>query len=462
MSPAVVILAAGAGTRMQSRLAKSLHPVCGRTMLAWVLAAAEPLCEGRPVVVTAPDADDLRAACGDAADTCVQPAALGTGDAVRHARALVSTDTDTTLVLCGDMPLIRSSLLRRLVDRQRSGSGPGLAFASVDRAESQGFGRILRDAAGTVREVVEERDCTPAQLEVTELNAGVYAFPTPWLFARADDLPVQANGERYLTDLVGTAVRDGLSVQAVSVDPDDVWGVNDRVQLARVAHLMRQRINRGHMYRGVTLVDPDHTYIDADVRIGRDTLILPGTLLTGNTDIGEGCTIGPHTELDHTRVGEGSEVRHSVVEEADIGRECMIGPFARIRRGTRTGSHLHMGSFGEIKNSSLGADIHMGHFSYVGDSDVGDGVNVGAGTITCNFDGRAKHRTVIEDGVFLGSGTTLVAPVRVSRGAMTGAGSVVTRDLPAETLAYGVPAKPRRPVGEGPRRQESNREDPPS
>ena len=191
-------------------------------------------------------------------------------------------------------------------------------------------------------------------------------------------------------------------------------------------------------------------------------MILPGTFLTGDTDIGEGCTIGPHTELDHTRVGEGSAVRHSVVEGADIGRECMIGPFARIRRGTRTGSHLHMGSFGEIKNSSLGSDIHMGHFSYVGDSDVGDGVNVGAGTITCNFDGQAKHRTVIEDGVFLGSGTTLVAPVRVSRGAMTGAGSVVTRDLPAETLAYGVPAKPRRPAGDGPRLHKPNREDSPS
>ena len=462
MSPAVVILAAGGGTRMQSRLTKPLHPVCGRTMLAWVLAAAEPVCDGRPVVVTAPEADDLRAACGNAADTCIQPAALGTGDAVRHAQALVPADTDITLVLCGDMPLLQTSLLRRLVERQRSGSDRGLAFATVDRAESQGFGRILRNSAGAVQEVVEERDCTPSQLDITELNAGVYAFPTRWLFARADDLPVQANGERYLTDLVGMAVADGLSVQAVSADPDDVWGVNDRVQLAKVATLMRRRINREHMRRGVTLVDPDHTYIDADVRIGRDTVILPGTLLTGHTDIGEECTIGPHAELDHTRVGEGSQVRHSVVEGADIGRECMIGPFARIRRGTRTGSHLHMGSFGEIKNSSLGSDIHMGHFSYVGDSDVGDGVNVGAGTITCNFDGHAKHRTVIEDGVFLGSGTTLVAPVRVSRGAMTGAGSVVTRDLPAETLAYGVPAKPRRPVDDGSCLQEPNREEPPA
>ena len=235
MSPAVVILAAGAGTRMQSRLAKSLHPVCGRTMLAWVMAAAELLCKGRPIVVTAPDADDLRAACSDAADICVQPAPLGTGDAVRHARALGPTDTDTTLVLCGDMPLIQHSLLRRLVDRQCSGSDRGLALASVERAESQGFGRILRDATGAVQEVVEERDCTPVQLEVTELNAGVYVFPTQWLFARVADLPVQANGERYLTDLVGMAVRDGLSVQAVSADPDDVWGVNDRAQLARVA-----------------------------------------------------------------------------------------------------------------------------------------------------------------------------------------------------------------------------------
>ena len=462
MSPAVVILAAGGGTRMRSRRAKALHTVCGRTMLAWVLAAARPLGEGKPVVVTAPDAEDLRAACGGAAATCVQPAALGTGDAVRHARGLVPASAGTTLVVYADMPLLRTSLLRRLVDEQRSGSGGGLAFATVNRAESQGFGRILRDAAGAVQGVVEERDCTPAQLDITELNAGVYAFPTQWLFARADDLPVQANGERYLTDLVGMAAGDGLPLQAVPADPDDVCGVNDRVQLAGVTALMRQRINREHMRKGVTLVDPDQTYIDAEVRIGRDTVILPGTFLTGHTGIGERCTIGPHTELEHTQVGEGSQVRHSVVEGADIGRECMIGPFARIRGGTRTGSHLHMGSFGEIKNSSLGSDVHMGHFSYLGDSDVGDGVNVGAGTITCNFDGRSKHRTVIEDGVFLGSGTTLVAPVRVSRKAMTGAGSVVTRDLPAETVAYGVPARPRRPVHDGPRpRGQPHREDPP-
>lgn len=447
MSLDIVILAAGRGTRMRSRRPKVLHTLCGRALLAWSLELGRALLDTPPLVIVGDSAhgDAIQAQYAGQARFGRQPVPRGTGDAIAWAQPHLQPGTRQLLVLYGDMPLLQAETLDALVRGQAACRPPGLALLTTERAEAQGFGRIVRDTAGQFSHIVEERDCTPAERALTELNAGVYAFDADWLFGHLDQLAVHGNGERYLTDMPGLAVQTGLTVQTQAALPEEVMGVNDRLGLAQAAALMRRRINDGHMRAGVTLIDPDTTYIDADVAIEPDTVIAPGTTLTGCTRIGPDCEIGPASHLHDTRVAAQCRIRHSVLEGAQVDTGCTVGPFARLRTGARLGPRVHMGSFGEVKNSALGADVHMGHFSYVGDADIGPRVNVAAGTVTCNFDGRAKHRTAIEEDAFIGSGTQLVAPVHVGRGARTGAGSVVTRDVSADTLVYGVPARVRPP-----------------
>lgn len=437
-----VVLGAGQGTRMRSELPKVLHPVLGRPLAWYALEAARQATQSRPVMVIGYAGEMVRQALGEAAEYVVQEPQLGTGHAVMQAEALLNGKTDLVLVTYADMPLVTAETLSSLIDNQQTHTGPITMLTAV-ADDPRGFGRVIRNADGSVRAVVEEAQATSSQLAVRELNVGMYCFEARWLWGALKRIPLSPKGEYYLTDLVGLAAADGLSVQAVTAgDVDEVIGINTRVHLAEATTLMRQRINRGWMLAGVTLVDPATTYIEPEVLIGQDTVLWPNTCLHGKTVIGQACTLGPNTIIRDTRIGNHCEVLASVLEQAVLEDDVAMGPFGHLRKGAYLSKGVHLGNFGEVKNSTLGPGTKMGHFSYIGDAQIGPNVNIGAGTITCNFgmDGK-KNLTQIGEGAFIGSDTMLVAPVTIGAGAATGSGSVVTKNVPADTLVVGVPAR---------------------
>ncbi len=437
-----VILAAGQGTRMRSRLPKVLHPICGRPMIRYALEAAQAAASEPPVVVVGIGAEEVKAAVGPEVRFALQEQQLGTGHAVLAAQDSWAGSADLVLVTYADMPLLTGETLRRLVAAQQANPGP-VSLLTVRMEDPHGFGRILRGPEGGVLSIVEEAQATPEQAAIRELNVGAYCFDARWLQGALARIPLSPKGEYYLTDAVGIAVVDGLRVNAAELgDPIEVLGVNTRVHLAEAEKAMRRRINEACMLAGATLIDPESTYIEAGVQIGSDTVIWPNTYLRGSTQIGEGCAIGPNTMVQDTRVGNGCTVVASVLEGAVLEDRVTMGPFARLRKGAHLAEGVHMGNFGEVKNSYLAPGVKMGHFSYIGDADVGPDVNIGAGTITCNFspDGKKNH-TEIGEGAFIGSDTLLVAPVSVGAGAITGSGSVVTHDVEPETVVVGVPAR---------------------
>lgn len=448
---AVVILAAGYGKRLKSRLVKVMHPLAGRPMLSYSVELARSLGVHRPVLVVGRGAGKVREFLGDAATYVEQSERLGTGHAVLQARPVLEGHNKTVLVLYGDMPLQRVETLRRLVELHRAGDAP-VTMLTVLSDDSMGFGRILRDARDKrVLGIIEEAAATPEQLAIRELNTGAYCFDAAWLWDHLPRIRLRPKGEYYLTDLVGMAADEGHRVQTLVIDDvTEAQGINSRVHLARAEAIMRRRINERWMLAGVTLVDPDTTYIEADVIIGQDTAILPNTHLTGTTTIGCDCIVGPNTLIDSSTVGDGCVIRFSVVEMATVEDDVDVGPFAHLRKGAHLARGVHIGNFSEVKSSYLGPGTKMGHFGYLGDATVGENVNIGAGAITCNYDGQRKHRTIIEDGAFVGSDTMLVAPVRVGRGSKTGAGSVVTRDVSPDSVVYGVPARPKTKGGSKP------------
>ncbi|MBI4505024.1 MAG: bifunctional UDP-N-acetylglucosamine diphosphorylase/glucosamine-1-phosphate N-acetyltransferase GlmU [Chloroflexi bacterium] len=447
-----VVLAAGQGTRMRSRRPKVLHDLAGRPLLWFVLQALGSLQPSQTVVVVGHGADEVRAALGDAAQHAYQAEQLGTGHAVTQAEALLAGRCAEVLVLYGDSPLLQPATLHALVAARRE-HGAALALLSAVVDDPTGYGRVLR-RDGTVVGVLEEREASPEQRALREINSGVYCFAADWLWPCLRGLPRRGNGEYYLTDLVAAAVSEGRRVVAVPAgDPVEALGINDRVQLAQAEQAIQRRLREQHMRQGVTLRDPDSCFFDVDVVVEPDTTILPGTLLQGRTRIGRDCVIGPHSRLRNAVVGERCVVDASVVADAELADDVHVGPFSHVRGGARLEQGVFLGNFAEVKNSRLGARTHMHHFSYLGDADVGADVNVGAGTITCNFDSesRQKSRTTIGDRAALGSDTMLVAPVHVGAGAITGAGAVVTRDVPPEGVAVGIPAKVvRRRRGAGP------------
>lgn len=442
MEVAVVILAAGEGTRMKSDLPKVLHTLGGRPMLEYSLETARAVTDAPPILIVGHGAELVTEAAGEDVVSITQSPPLGTGHAVLQARDFLEDRAELVLVSYADMPLLTGETLGRLVDGQRECRGP-MTLLTLMRDESRGFGRVIRDQDGSVIEIVEEAVAAPQELAVRELNAGVYCFDAGWLWDHVEEIPLSLPREEYyLTDLVEMAAAEGREVQAVVIEnEDETLGINTRVHLAEAEGVLRGRINEHWMNAGVTLIDPAATYIGPGVTIGRDTVIQPGTHLRGATTIGERCTIGPDAIVEDCSIADECVVIKSVLEHAVMERGSDLGPFGHLRRGARLCEGAHVGNFGELKNATLGPGAKVGHFSYLGDAQVGAGANVGAGTVTCNYDGERKHATVIEEGAFVGSDTMLVAPVRVGRGARTGAGAVVTRDVPDGALVYGVPAR---------------------
>ncbi|RPJ23149.1 MAG: UDP-N-acetylglucosamine diphosphorylase/glucosamine-1-phosphate N-acetyltransferase, partial [Chloroflexi bacterium] len=350
--------------------------------------------------------------------------------------------TDLVIMTYADMPLLRGETFQRLVETQRLNPGP-FSLLTVIADDPRGFGRIVRNIDGTVDAIVEDYVATAEQRQIKELNVGAYCFSADWLWEalhRIEKNPKK--GEYYLTDIVEIAVRDHLPVQAVLHDDFiETIGINSRVHLSEAEAAMRARINRAHMLNGVSMPDPASTYIEVDVKIDRDTTILPNTYIHGNTMIGEGNVIGPNTIIRDSKIGNRCKVLASVLEGAVLEDEVDMGPFARLRKGAHLKSHVHMGNFGEVKDSTLHEGVKMGHFSYIGNATIGTNTNIGAGTITCNYDGEKKHPTEIGEDVFIGSDTMLVAPLKLGDGARTGAGAVVTKNVPEDTLVVGIPAR---------------------
>lgn len=441
MRLSAVILAAGQGTRMKSRLPKVLHPILGKPIACYALEAAAQVTQSTPVMVIGHGADQVRQALGNQAEYVLQQPQLGTGHAVMQAEPLLSGRTDLVLVIYADMPLLTGETLGNLVDRAQAHSGP-VSMLTVISDEARGFGRILRDEEGRVRAIVEEAQATAEQLRIHELNPGIYCFRSTWLWEALKRIQLSPKGEYYLTDLVGMAVAEGHPIQTFTVEnPNEMIGINTRVHLAQAETWMRERINRRWMLSGVSMVDPTQVYIEPGVTLGQDTTLWPGTYLRGNTQIGEGCVIGPDTIIEDSTIGDSCTLLASVLEGALLEEHVEMGPYCHLRKGAHLCKGVHMGNFGEVKNSTLGPGAKMGHFSYLGDTMVGAKANIGAGSITCNYDGTHKYPTEIGEGAFIGSDTMLVAPVKVGAGAKTGAGAVVTTDIPAHTLAVGVPAR---------------------
>jgi bifunctional UDP-N-acetylglucosamine pyrophosphorylase/glucosamine-1-phosphate N-acetyltransferase len=457
---AAVVMAAGKGKRLKSAVPKVLHSVCGRPVLWHVLQAVEKARPDRVVVVVSHGREAVEEAVRSwklkaPVRFVDQGEPLGTGHAVMAAEREVGRATDV-LVVPGDNPLLTWDMLRDLLRLHRRRT-PAATVQTTVLPDARGYGRVIRNGERLLR-IAEERDATAEERDIREVATSVYAFRRDDLF-RALPAVGRDNSQReyYLPDVLAVLAKNGDDIRAIEADYGGALDVNSRAALARAAAAMRRRINDELMASGVTLVDPDQTYIDAGVRIGADTVIHPLTFLEGETRLGKGCTIGPATRVADSRVDDGAEVQFSVVRGAKIGAGATVGPYANIRPGTVLAPGAKAGTFVEIKASRVGEGSKVPHLSYVGDAEIGKGANIGAGTITCNYDGYEKHRTVIGDRAFIGSDTMLVAPVRVGREAVTGAGSAITRDVPdgalaverAEQRVVDGYAKRRKPKGKG-------------
>ena len=437
-----IIMAAGEGRRMQSRRPKPLHPVCGQELIRYPVELLRGLGVQPLLVVVSPaNAAAIRGLLGDSVDYVVQPAAAGTGDAAARAVAALDESAAHLLVMGGDSPLLRAASLQQLMARHLARDN-AMTLLTAEGIGATDLGRVVREDAGPVIDLVEAAEENREDYSPAEVNGGVYCFNRDWLTAALESLETRPNGEKYLTDLVRIGAGRGDPIDGMPSDePEEIFGVNDRIQLAQVEAIRRWQLCEQWMKAGVTIQDPASVFIDAAVALGRDTVIRPNTMLLGQTHIGADCEIGPNAVIRDSQIGDGCRVTASMLEQAVMGAGADVGPFSHLRPGTRVESGVHLGNFVEVKESRIGAGTLAGHFCYLGDADLGAGVNIGAGTITCNFDGQDKHPTTIGDGAFIGCDTMLVAPVTIGEGAATGAGTVVTKDVPEALLAVGVPAR---------------------
>ncbi len=438
-----VILAAGQGTRMKSEQPKVLHQIVGKPMVQYAIDSAKSIGSLRPIVVIGHGAEQVKNTIGDRVEYVLQSPQRGTGHAMLQARAQIDPASDTVLVLYGDTPFIGAETLQCLLAAQRDAQA-ALSLITFTPNDPALYGRIVRDANGRVVDIVEYKEATSEQRAIREVNSGIFCYQTQWLLEHLNKLqPRAGHGEYYLTDLIGIAAQEQAITATCSCDEAEVLGINDRAQLAAAERLMRDQINLRHLLNGVTLIDPANTYIEASVTIGPDSIIHPGSHIKGKTAIGRECAIGPNTIIEDSQIGNRVEIVASLIEGATIEDGVDVGPFSHLRKGAHLGADVHIGNFAEVKDSTLGPGTKQGHFSYLGNATIGANVNIGAGTITCNYDGQHKHPTTIGDNTFIGSDTMLVAPVTIGHDAKTGAGSVVTHDVADNELVYGVPAKPK-------------------
>jgi bifunctional UDP-N-acetylglucosamine pyrophosphorylase/glucosamine-1-phosphate N-acetyltransferase len=451
----VLILAAGLGTRMKSGRAKVLHKLGGLPLITYVCRAAQLLGPKRIYVVVGHQAADVekavKAEAGDLADFVTQTEQRGTGDAVMAAKAQLANLDSLVLVLSGDVPLIRAETLQAFIDNHKS-SDAACSVLSVRLENPTGYGRIMRDENETFVRIVEQKDATPEEQKVKEINSGIYCFDSRKLFAALQRVkPANKQGEFYLTDVPEILLGDGEQVNVyVHGDSREVSGINTRAELAEFENLLRRNTVRKLMVdAGVTFLDPSRAYISAEAQLGRDCVLHPDVCIEGNSVIGEACEIRSGTRITNSRLGNNVVVKdHCVIVDSDIESNCSVGPFAHLRMNARLEEESAVGNFVEVKKSRLGRGSKSMHLTYLGDATIGEKTNIGAGTITCNYDGKDKHQTIIEDNVRIGSDTMLVAPVKVGKGSVTAAGSVVTEDVPPDTLVAGVPAVIKKRLGE--------------
>ncbi len=438
-SLASLLLAAGKGTRMKSALIKVLHPIAGMPMITWPVAAARTAGSTTNVLVVGHQATAVQSVFRGAADIrcAMQEEQLGTGHAVACGLEALEGFHGTVLILCGDTPLLRSETLQAMLSFHRENRA-AITVLTALRDNPFGYGRVIRDQTGGVARIVEQKDATPDEQAVREVNSGIYCMESDFLRAGIRNLGNDnAQGEYYLTDLVGIAVRQGLTCLALPTDDaEEIMGVNDRAQLAEAARILRRRINHAHMVAGVTLIDPETTYIDEGVTIGADSVIHPGCQIGGGSIIGSGCEIEQNVTITGCRIGDDCHIKAaSVLESSELADDVAVGPMAHLRPGTQLAAHVKIGNFVETKKITMGAGSKASHLTYLGDAEIGSNVNIGCGTITCNYDGVNKHRTLIGDDVFIGSDVQLVAPVSVGRNSLVAAGTTVTTDVPPDSLA---------------------------
>ncbi|HIJ94284.1 MAG TPA: bifunctional UDP-N-acetylglucosamine diphosphorylase/glucosamine-1-phosphate N-acetyltransferase GlmU [Desulfuromonadales bacterium] len=438
-SLAAIVLAAGKGTRLKSGLIKVLHPAAGLPMISWPVAAARGAGADPIVLVVGHQATAVQSIFHGADDirTAMQEEQLGTGHAVACALDALAGFRGTVLILCGDTPLLRPETLNALVAFHLNNRATLTVLTAV-MDDPYGYGRVVRDETGQVKRIVEQKDADPHEQEIREINSGIYCLESDFLFGTIRTIGNDnAQGEYYLTDLVAIAVQQGLTCQAMATDDaDEIMGVNDRAQLADAARILRRRINREHMLAGVSLIDPECTYIDHDVTIAADTVIHPGSQIGSGTVIGRQCQIDQNVSISDCIIGDGCHIKAgSVLEDSELGDNVSVGPMAHLRPGSVLHNYVKIGNFVETKKIVMGEGSKASHLTYLGDAEIGRNVNIGCGTITCNYDGVKKHRTVIGDGVFIGSDVQLVAPVTVGRDALVAAGTTVTIDVPPDSLA---------------------------
>lgn len=431
-----VILAAGQGTRMKSKLYKVLHPVCGTPMVEHVARNVGQLDVEKIVTIVGHGAEKVKEQLGSASEYALQEEQLGTAHAVQQAASIIEGLPGTTLVVCGDTPLIRPETMENLLAHHRETDAKATILTAL-ADNPAGYGRILRNGEGHVAKIVEQKDATPEEQQVKEINTGTYCFDNEALFAALKQVSNEnAQGEYYLPDVIEILKTQGEIVSAFATDSfEETLGVNDRVALSEAERIMRGRIAGKHMRAGVSIIDPASTYISADAVIGADTILQPNVMIEGATVIGEDCLIGPNSQIVNSRIGDGTTVHSSVVLDSAVGDSTKIGPFAHIRPDSKLGDEVKIGNFVEVKKAEFGNGSKVSHLSYIGDALVGTDVNIGCGTITVNYDGKNKHLTTIEDDSFIGCNSNLIAPVTIGKGSYVAAGSTISKDVPADSLA---------------------------